>query len=57
MEFDLTLRDTTDEEVQSMVPIDPHNPPCGSLSDTECEVSPTTAPFPPPPEVAFDLAS
>ena len=32
MEFDLTLRDSTDEEVQSM---DPHDPPCGSLSDTE----------------------
>ena len=35
MEFDLTLRDSTDEEVQSMVPIDLHDPPCGSLSDIE----------------------
>ena len=32
MEFDLTLRVSTDEEV---LPTDPHDPPCGSLSDTE----------------------
>ena len=35
MEFDLTARDSTDEEAQSMAPHDPHDPPCGSLSNTE----------------------
>ena len=29
MGFDLTLRDSTE------VPIDPHDPPCGNVSDTE----------------------